>query len=43
MEEGKRFKPNLGVFGVAPEDPGFIYVFEDHQRYKICNTGEPMN
>lgn len=30
-----RGRPNLRIFGVLEEDPGYIYIVEDRGRYKI--------
>ncbi|MBV9014930.1 MAG: GIY-YIG nuclease family protein [Alphaproteobacteria bacterium] len=34
----ENFRPSLSIFGVAPNDPGYIYIIENGRRYKIGKT-----
>jgi hypothetical protein len=35
VDDHYKFRPDLAIFGVARNDPGYVYIVEDHQRYKI--------
>lgn len=42
MEKKSKFRPNLKIFGVVPEDPGWIYVIKNRELYKIGKSSNPV-
>ncbi len=35
------FRPNLKIFGVTRDDPGWIYLFKHNDLYKVGKTANP--